>query len=306
MKFLFPATALSHVALPLLLALAAGGAHAQSAGGTATPPAPSPEYIAAHTRWKGSLDAFANADKERLPGNDGVLFVGSSTIRLWTNLAQDFRQVPVVINRGFGGSTLADCSLFARELVVRYKPKHVLVYAGDNDLAEGHSPLQVLESFARLVNTVRAELPDARISYISIKPSPSRQALLPKMREANNAIAAYVHRLPNSAFIDIFTPMLGADGQPRPELFVGDRLHLNEQGYRLWQSILLAHLPATESQPSAPVVSVARPVDAAAAVARLPVGAVTPAEPASPPGVKLAPVAPIAPAVPLSPAAARR
>ncbi|RZL61344.1 MAG: GDSL family lipase [Variovorax sp.] len=305
MKRSFPATSLSHLALCLLLGLAAGaspGARAQVPGAAAAVP-PSAEYIAAHTRWKGSLDAFANADKERLPGNDGVLFVGSSTIRLWTNLAQDFRQVPVVINRGFGGSTLADCSLFARELVVRYKPKHVLVYAGDNDLAEGHSPLQVLESFARLVNTVRAELPDVRISYISIKPSPSRQALLPKMREANNAIAAYVQRLPNSAFVDIFTPMLGADGQPRPELFLGDRLHLNEQGYRLWQSILLAHLPATESQPAAPVISVARPVDAAAAVARLPVGAATPAEPALPPGVQAAPTSPPAP---VSPPAARR
>ncbi len=229
--------------------------------------APSPAYLAAQTRWQSAFAAFQNADKERVPGNDGVLFVGSSTIRLWSNLAQDFRQVPVIINRGFGGSTMADCSLFTRELVVRYKPKHVLVYAGDNDLAEGHTPMQVLESFARFATAVRTELPDARISYISIKPSPSREKLLPQMREANDMIAAYINRLPNSEYIDIFTPMLGADGRPKGELFGGDRLHLNEDGYRLWKSVIAAHMkapgPAASGQTDVAMVSaVVRAADA--------------------------------------------
>jgi len=204
---------------------------------------PSPAYLAAQNRWQSELAAFARADRQNPPAEGGVLFVGSSTIRFWTKLAQDFPQLPVVINRGFGGSTMADCSYFARELVVRYKPRHVLVYAGDNDLAEGQAPLQILESFARFANAVRAELPDTRISYISIKPSPSREKLLPQMRETNDIIGAYLNRLPNSEYIDIFTPMLGPDGRPRAELFRGDLLHLNDEGYRLWRSVIAGYLP---------------------------------------------------------------
>ena len=108
--------------------------------------------------WKSSIEDFAAADLKRRPEGNGVLFVGSSTIRLWTNLAQDFRQQPVVINRGFGGSTLAACNFFAKELVLQYRPSQVLVYAGDNDLAIGRSPEDVLDSFKRFTATVRGEL----------------------------------------------------------------------------------------------------------------------------------------------------
>lgn len=229
----------------ICLGLAAFGAQSErlpAYQGTTPVVQPSPEYTAAATRWKSSLSAFADSDKAAAPASDGVLFVGSSTIRFWTHLAQDFRQIPVVINRGFGGSTMNDCSLFTSELVLRYKPRHVLVYAGDNDLAEGRTPMQVMESFARFASTVRAELPDTRISYISIKPSPSREALLPKIRETNDIISAYVRTLANSEYIDIFTPMLGADGRPRAELFIADRLHMNEAGYRLWQTVISSHV----------------------------------------------------------------
>ncbi|MBT2323173.1 GDSL family lipase [Variovorax paradoxus] len=241
MKLVAAATRLA-LAFVLPLALLLAGLPSQAQPAPADTTSPSPDYIAARIRWQSELAAFARADKEHPPAEGGVLFVGSSTIRFWTKLAQDFPQLPVVINRGFGGSTMADCSYFVRELVVRYKPRHVLVYAGDNDLAEGHTPLQVLESFARFTNTLRAELPDARISYISIKPSPSREKLLPQMRETNNIIGAYLNRLPNSDYIDIYTPMLGTDGRPRAELFRGDMLHLNDEGYRLWRSVIAGHL----------------------------------------------------------------
>jgi lysophospholipase L1-like esterase len=240
------------VSLPVLcLALAFGTGAAAQTEPRLVPPAalavaPSPEYQAAMARWQGSLAAFANADRESLPATDGVLFVGSSTIRFWKHLAQDFSQLPVVINRGFGGSTMADCSLFARDLVVRYKPRHVLVYAGDNDLAEGRTPMQVMESFARFANTVREALPGVRISYISVKPSPSREVLLPRIRSTNAMIAAYIHTMTNADYIDTFTPMIGEDGRPRAELFLGDRLHMNEAGYRLWQSVIGAHVAAPD------------------------------------------------------------
>ncbi|VTU27550.1 Argininosuccinate lyase [Variovorax sp. SRS16] len=232
------------------LALTLLGAFASQAQ-TATDAPPSPAYLAAQTRWQGELAAFARADQKSPPGRNGVLFVGSSTIRFWTHVAQDFSQQPVVINRGFGGSTMADCSLFAHELVVRYQPREVLVYAGDNDLAEGRTPMQVLESFASFANTVRTELPDTRIAFISVKPSPSREKLMPQIRETNHIIEAYLSRLPNSEYIDVFTPMLDADGRLRPELFRSDMLHLNDDGYRLWQSVIGPHLPPPAMQADA-------------------------------------------------------
>ncbi|MEP6722150.1 MAG: SGNH/GDSL hydrolase family protein [Variovorax sp.] len=225
--------------LTVLAALTAPGAQAQDAV------APSPAaYAAAQMRWHDAFAAFDKADRENPPASDGVLFVGSSTIRLWTHLADDFRSQPVVINRGFGGSTMADCSLFARELVVRYKPRQVVVYAGDNDLAEGRTPFQVLESFAQFANTVRAGLPNIRITFISVKPSPSRAALLPKIQETNHIVGAYLRTQANTDYIDIFTPMLGADGRPRAELFRADMLHMNETGYRIWQAAIAPHLLA--------------------------------------------------------------
>jgi lysophospholipase L1-like esterase len=213
---------------------------------------------AAQARWQSSMAAFAASDKEHQPATDGVLFVGSSTIRLWSSLAQDFRQLPVVINRGFGGSTMADCEYFSRQLVTRYRPKQVLVYAGDNDLAEGRTPQQVLDSFVHFVQSVRSELPTTRIAYISIKPSPSRVALMPRIRETNALISAYVRNLENAEYIDIFTPMLAADGSPRPELFRGDQLHMNDAGYALWQSVIASHLPLPVTAAVQPAMTVVK------------------------------------------------
>ena len=233
---------------------------------------PSPQV-----RWQSSIAAFAASDRERAPANDSTLFVGSSTIRLWTHLAEDFRSQPV-INRGFGGSTMADCQYFARQLVLQYKPRQVMVYAGDNDLAEGRSPHQVVESFKGFVDIVRSEMPTVRISYISIKPSPSRASLMPKIRETNQLLSAYVKTLPNAAYIDIFTPMLDAAGNPRPELFGPDRLHMNDSGYSLWSSIVGSYVlpPAGErgqvaatvqAPPPASSAPVAQPVSASAVAA---------------------------------------
>ena len=196
----------------------------------------------AQVRWQASMAAFAAADRERLPAADGVLFVGSSTIRLWSHLAQDFRQLPVVINRGFGGSTMADCQYFVKQLVLQYKPRQVLVYAGDNDLAEGRTPAQVLESFKGFVQAVRRELPETRLAYISIKPSPLRASLMPQIREANTLLSAYVRTLPNAAYVDTFSAMLDANGAPRADLFRADRLHMTDAGYALWQSIISAYV----------------------------------------------------------------
>ena len=241
--------------LPLALSLLLGaGLHAQpatkaiadaaaaDAAITAADQAIAAQSVAAHARWRQELDAITAADRAQPPLPEGVVFVGSSTIRLWPHLAQDFSQVPGVIQRGVGGSTLAECSVLAHQLVGQYKPRQVVVYAGDNDLIEGHTPLQVLHSFARFANAVRAEAPDARITFVSVKPSPSREKVLPQIRETNNIVSAYLRTLSNSDYVDVFTPMLGPDGRPRIELFRADQLHMNAIGYALWQSLIASHL----------------------------------------------------------------
>jgi lysophospholipase L1-like esterase len=205
-----------------------------------------PEGIAAApptaTRWDATFAAFAASDAANPPAPGGVLFVGSSSIRLWSNLEDQFRDLPVVIKRGFGGSQLSDCVKNLSRLVLRYRPRTVLIYAGDNDLAAGISPHEVLRRFTVFVDGVRRELPDTHIAYISIKPSPSRVDLLPQIREANALIRDYADADPHVEFIDVYTPMLDASGKPRRELFRADALHLNADGYALWKAVIAPHV----------------------------------------------------------------
>jgi lysophospholipase L1-like esterase len=198
--------------------------------------------VTASARWQSSLDAFAAADRVSAPAQGGVVFVGSSSIRLWTDLEDSFEKHPAVVKRGFGGSQLRDCVDLVDQLVLSYKPKLVVVYAGENDLAAGATPQQVLERFESFVQKIKASLPESRIAFVSIKPSPLRASLIPAVREANVLIQAYSQTEPQLAFIDVFAAMLDANGQPREELFTGDRLHLNADGYSLWQKVISARL----------------------------------------------------------------
>jgi lysophospholipase L1-like esterase len=207
----------------------------------AEPPAPvlSPDDL----RWKKSIDAFAEVDRSSAPPPGGIVFVGSSSIRLWNSLENEFRGPhPIILNRGFGGATMSDCTRYLERVVIPYKPRLVLVYAGDNDLAEGRQPRHVLDQFVSFVEGIRRTLPATRIAYISIKPSPAREGLIVKMREANELILKYARASDNLDFIDVFTPMLDSDGQPRKELFGTDSLHLNRAGYALWRSIIAPYV----------------------------------------------------------------
>lgn len=194
------------------------------------------------SRWESDFATFELADRQAPPTQGGVVFVGSSSIRRWDGLEQRFGTDMPIIKRGFGGSTLRDCAQYVQRLVTRYQPRLVVVYAGDNDLAEGRSPQEVLESFTAFVDGVRRELPAARIAFVSIKPSPMRSALLPQVRQANTLVRDYARRSVDVDYIDVFTPMIGPDGQPRIELFVKDALHLNDAGYGLWEEIIGAYL----------------------------------------------------------------
>ena len=200
------------------------------------------ETPAAASPWDAEFAAFEATDAAHPPAAGGVVFAGSSSIRLWGDLETEFGPSTVVLKRGFGGSQLSDCVKNVDRLVTRYHPRTVLVYAGDNDLAAGATPAEVLGRFTAFVSGVRKQLPDARIAYISIKPSPSRAQLMPQIRATNALIREYATHEPNLSYVDVFTPMLDGEGQPRQELFREDALHLNSQGYSLWKTIIAPYL----------------------------------------------------------------
>ena len=194
------------------------------------------------SRWGADIAAFTAADLRQGLQPGGVLFLGSSSIRLWDDLETQFNTLPVVIKRGFGGAKLSDCVQYLDRLVIPHRPRLVLVYAGENDLTEGETADEVLRQFTALVERVHAVLPQTRITFISIKPSPARVRLMPEIRRANALVRKYVATAPNTDFVDVFTPMLDGDGQPRRELFRADALHLNANGYALWKSVIAPHV----------------------------------------------------------------
>lgn len=196
---------------------------------------------AAPEKWTATIAKFLAADAARPPEQHAVLFIGSSSIVKWTTLARDFPGVPV-INRGFGGSELSDTVFYADRIAIPYRPRLIVVYAGENDLQLGQSAQEVFASFQAFHRKIHAALPQTRIVYISIKPSPSRAKIRDKVIAANTLIAAECRRDPRLAFADVYTPMLDAKGEPRAELFVKDLLHLNATGYALWTPIVARFL----------------------------------------------------------------
>ena len=197
-------------------------------------------------RWQADIDAILQADAEQPPAPGGVLFVGSSSIRMWQT-AESFPEL-AVINRGFGGSQASDVNRFVEQLVLKYAPRAIVFYAGDNDIADGQPPSIVADDFQTFAERVYEALPDTRIIYISIKPSIARWQMWPAMAEANELIRAYCDGHEQLTFLDIAPTLLGEDGQPRPEQFVEDGLHLSEQGYAAWTEWLTEQLKAPDAQ----------------------------------------------------------
>jgi lysophospholipase L1-like esterase len=190
------------------------------------------------TNLDAEIAAFEAQDKTTPPPANSILFVGSSSIRLWSDLNEAFPGKPV-INRGFGGSTLTDLIKYMPRIILPYSPKQVVVYAGDNDIAQGNKTARELYSqFLTFFSLVRKQLPNAAITYVSVKPSPARRQFMPVTAEANRMIKQYISGQRNASFVDVYTPMLGANGQPRPELFGADSLHMSPQGYAVWKSVI--------------------------------------------------------------------
>ncbi|WP_303312361.1 SGNH/GDSL hydrolase family protein [Hymenobacter sp. BT730] len=187
-------------------------------------------------QWAEELRAFARQDSLTPAPRKPILFYGSSSIRKWETLAKDFPGLPV-LNRGFGGSRFPDAIYFFEKLVVPYRPRQVVLYEGDNDIAAGATPQEVFQSFLSFEKLMRQNKKLRRVPlvFLSIKPSPSRWALYPKIQEANTLIQQYIGQHPQRLkFVDVGTPMLGANGKPRPELFVQDSLHMTPAGYEIW------------------------------------------------------------------------
>lgn len=193
--------------------------------------------------WEQDMRRFAQTDAATPPPEHAVLFVGSSSIRFWDTLAADFPDWPV-INRGFGGSQVRDATWYADRIVIPYRPRAIVFYAGDNDLVTGRTPEQVRDDVHAFLVRVRRALPRVPVFWLSIKPSPSRQALRPQMDRANALVRADLRRFPDTHYVDVATPLLGADGLPRPELFREDMLHMRPAGYALWKQALAPALHA--------------------------------------------------------------
>ena len=190
-----------------------------------------------HVQFEPAIRAFEAQDRTNPPPRDAVLFVGSSSIRLWTNAPAAFPE-HTILNRGFGGSHTSDLNVFFDRIVTPYRSSLIVLYEGDNDIAAGKSPEQVLADFNQFAQMMREKLPESRVAFIAIKPSPSRLKYLEQSREANRLIREAIAQQPGWVYVDVFTPMLNADGEPRGEMFRSDRLHLNDEGYQLWADIL--------------------------------------------------------------------
>ena len=225
-----------HTVIVLVLFLALCGCHAQPAGKSSDAvsrktPEPAPWYEA-------EIQAFEAADKASPPRPGQVLFVGSSSIRLWSSLAADMNPVPV-LNRGFGGSKTGDVLSVFDRIVLPYKPSVIVYYCGDNDLGTTSTDSQAAaDGFIKFDRRARTRWSDIRVFYIPIKPSVQRWNNWAAMKKANDIVRAYCERTPGATYLDTVSPALAPDGRPDPSIFREDGLHMNAKGYAIWTSVV--------------------------------------------------------------------
>jgi len=204
-----------------------------------------PAQTANPHRFESEIAAFEAADKANPPPKNAILFVGSSSIRKWTSVADDFPSHKV-INRGFGGSHLSDVDYYFDRIVLPYKPKMIVLYAGSNDINAGKTPETVVDDYKAFVQKVGSALPDTKVAFISINTSPARWNEVEKVKQANRQIADFIAKNGKLIFIDTFSAVLDGEGKPRPELYVQDRLHMNAKGYAIWTAIIAPYLGPPE------------------------------------------------------------
>lgn len=208
--------------------------------------APSLEFYQGKPFYE-AIRTFQQADSLQMPASKSILLIGSSSFTYWRDVANYFPGYRI-INRGFGGSSLPDLIRYQDYIIYPYDPKQILIYCGENDFAAADtvSISTVVNRFKQLFWDIRVRLPRVPISYISMKPSPSRAALLPKFKEANQQIRTFLATQKATSYIDVYDAMLMPDGRPIADIFTKDSLHMNPKGYVIWQKQIRPHLRKTK------------------------------------------------------------
>lgn len=197
-------------------------------------------------RYREAIDAYLASEAEAPPPKGAIVATGSSSMLFWRDIKEDLAPL-TVIARGFGGSNMRDLRHFLEEMVFRHAPRAVLIYEGDNDVAVGATPAQILEHFDAIVAAIHERLPNTRIYVLAVKPSVARWHLWDAMRATNTLFAARAEADPLLTYVDIATPMLNDAGEPRKDLFVQDMLHMNAAGYDIWRAVVRPVLLAAEA-----------------------------------------------------------
>ncbi|MBI5916907.1 MAG: hypothetical protein HY842_16150 [Bacteroidetes bacterium] len=188
-------------------------------------------------RFEAEIKKYEQADSVQMPPKGGVLFAGSSSIRLWGTVEQDFAPLPV-INRGFGGSTIPEVLHYAKRIVFKYQPAVIVFYCGENDIAEDTPPQVVFQNFKKYIGETEKNLVGTTVVCISAKPSPARWHLWKSYQQFNSMMEQFAQNRPNLHYIDIGKQLLAANGEPDPALFTEDKLHMNANGYARWTQVL--------------------------------------------------------------------
>jgi lysophospholipase L1-like esterase len=193
--------------------------------------------------FAGEIAAFKRQDSMAAPSTGQILFTGSSSFTLWKDVQDYFPGYPIM-NRGFGGSSLTDLLRYEKDIIFPYRPKQVVIYCGENDIAASDSVTgeMVFNRFKQLFSDIRNVLPGTHVMYISMKPSPSRWHMRERMRKGNELIERFLRKQHKTKFINVWKPMLGSDGKPVHALFLDDMLHMNKSGYMIWQKMIQPEL----------------------------------------------------------------
>jgi lysophospholipase L1-like esterase len=193
--------------------------------------------------FMNEIKAFRKADSITTPPKNAILLIGSSSFTKWKDVQEYFPE-HTMLNRGFGGSSLTDVIYYANDVILKYEPKQILIYCGENDIAGSITVTAdtVFKRFKTLYSIIRSKFKKVHITYISMKPSPSREKFLPTILTGNELIKQYLKKRKHTAYIDVYHSMFDTNGKILTNIFLSDKLHMNAAGYKIWQGIIAPHL----------------------------------------------------------------
>ncbi len=189
------------------------------------------------TRFENSIVEYETQDKEQPFPSGAVLFVGSSSVRMWKSMDEDLPQVKAV-NRGFGGSQFSDLLYYIDRIVTCYQPSKIFIYEGDNDISSGKKTSEIMADAKKVRQRIASKLPGVPVYFIAAKPSVARWKLRKKYQQLNSELAIYANNTPNTGFVNVWDPALDQNGEVRTDIFLEDNLHMNEKGYAIWKKAI--------------------------------------------------------------------